>query len=235
MFVEHGADRYTSQARLDAEARLVKAARTPVTTCLPEALVAKLINRFETTTGTRLDAGQRAMVIAFVTDPHLITVGLGPAGACKTTTMRAYQHVLAQDLGVPAENVHKFVHEHRTAARRVLPAGVHRLADRHARRSPQPDGRLHQCRGNRPHRAGAGQPGRRRSRRSRRRQPARREPRRTRRLDRYPRQPPHHDLQPGPRLGPQRRRLDNHPPSRRRVAQDPAPRARRGHPPNPAR
>src|SRR5207302_521668 len=84
--------------------------------------------------GKQLDAGQRAMVVAFATDSHLIAVGLGPAGAVKTTTMHAYQHVLAAhgqrliplatsaaaaavlaaDLGVPAENVHKFVYEHLT-------------------------------------------------------------------------------------------------------------------------
>jgi conjugative relaxase-like TrwC/TraI family protein len=135
VFVEHAAARYTSQALLDAEARLLEAAQTRVRTLgLTPDLVAELLDRFETSTGTKLDPGQRAMVIRFATDPHLISVGLGPAGAGKTTTMRAYQQVLSdngqrliplaassaaaavlsRELNVPAENVHKFVYDHLT-------------------------------------------------------------------------------------------------------------------------
>ncbi|WP_412749613.1 MobF family relaxase [Krasilnikovia sp. M28-CT-15] len=139
VFVEHGAARYTSRAILDAEERLLDAARTPVADAPATAAVHALLDRFETATGTRLDPGQRAMVTVFATDPHLITVGLGPAGAGKTTTMRAYQYVVHQqhrrliplatsasaaavlsaDLGgTQAENVHKFVYEHFTNGQR---------------------------------------------------------------------------------------------------------------------
>jgi conjugative relaxase-like TrwC/TraI family protein len=135
VFVQHRAKRYTSTEILDAEQRLLSAARTHGGQPLDEAGVRVALGGFEAATGTTLDSGQRAMVVAFATSPHLITVGLGPAGAGKTTTMRAYQHVLAAhgqrliplatsaaaaavlaaDLdGTAAENVHKFVYEHLT-------------------------------------------------------------------------------------------------------------------------
>ena len=133
VFTQHRGTRYTSRDILDAEQRLLDAARTPTPQGLPAVSAQAALDGFEATTGTSLDPGQRAMVLAFATDPNIISVGLGPAGAGKTTTMRAYQHVLHQhgrrliplatsaaaaavlssDLGnVPAENVHKFVYEH---------------------------------------------------------------------------------------------------------------------------
>jgi conjugative relaxase-like TrwC/TraI family protein len=135
VFVQHKATRFTSRDILDAEQRLLTAARTSSGAGLPEAAVRAQLAEFEAATGTRLDAGQAAMVVAFATSPALLAVGLGPAGAGKTTTMRAYQHVLtaqgrrliplatsanaaavlARDLdGTPAENLHKFVYEHLT-------------------------------------------------------------------------------------------------------------------------
>lgn len=135
VFVQHAATRYTSQDILDAEQRLLAAARTTAGAGLPELSVQAQLAAFEAVTGVRLDEGQAEMVIGFATSPALLTVGLGPAGAGKTTTMRAYQHVLtahgrrliplatsanaaavlARDLdGTPAENLHKFVYEHLT-------------------------------------------------------------------------------------------------------------------------
>jgi conjugative relaxase-like TrwC/TraI family protein len=142
VFVEHGAARYTSRAVLDAEHRLLSAARTIPTSAgappSPEA-VHDAVREFEEANGTALDQGQRELVAAFLTDPRLLVVGLGPAGTGKTTAMRAYHHalttltrdlgggrarlvplatsaasaaVLARELGVPAENLHKFLHGH---------------------------------------------------------------------------------------------------------------------------
>lgn len=134
VFHSHRSARYTSNEILDAEQRLLHAANTPATAGLSPLSVHSVLDGYEAIHGKKLDDGQRAMVVAFATDPRLITVGLGPAGAGKTTTMHAYQHVLAAhgirliplatsaaaaailstDLGVPAENVHKFVYEHLT-------------------------------------------------------------------------------------------------------------------------
>lgn len=134
VFTEHAANRYTSTAVLDAEARLVAAAHTVTVTdggIAPSVITAALEN-FDTRAAHPLDAGQRALVTAFATDPRRLVVGIGAAGTGKTTATRAYLHVLhaagrrliplatsaasaavlAGELGVPAENVHKFLHEH---------------------------------------------------------------------------------------------------------------------------
>ncbi len=78
-----------------------------------------------------LDPGQRPLVTAFACDERLLLAGIGPAGSGKTTAMRAYAHVLRQggrrliplatsaaaadvlgrELGVHADNLHKFLHE----------------------------------------------------------------------------------------------------------------------------
>ena len=133
VFTDHGADRYTSHAMLAAEQRLVTAATTtaPVAPVTP-ARASAALTAFEADTGTQLDPGQRALVTAFATSPRLLVAGLGPAGSGKTTAMRAYAHiadaagirvialapsaaaadVLSADMGVHADTLHKFLHEH---------------------------------------------------------------------------------------------------------------------------
>jgi ATP-dependent exoDNAse (exonuclease V) alpha subunit len=136
VFTRHGADRFTSQAVLDAEMRLANAARTPTATGLPGPSVAAALDGFEAVTRTSLDAGQRGLVTAFACDSRLLLAGIGPAGSGKTTAMRALHYalrhggqrlvplatsaasadVLGRELGVRAENLRKFLHEH-TAGR----------------------------------------------------------------------------------------------------------------------
>ena len=92
----------------------------------------------EARTGLTLDAGQRSLVGAFATSKARLAVGIGPAGSGKTTAMRAFTHawssagphggrvvplatsskaaqVLGSELGLRAENVHKFLHENGSA------------------------------------------------------------------------------------------------------------------------
>ena len=152
VFTRHGADRYTSQAVLDAEQRLLTAA-----TVVPDASVPgpsrrdveRILTASRADDGHRLDAGQRELVTVFAADPRTLVVGLGPAGTGKTTAMRALRDVLdhaggagagtttgrlvplatsahaaavlAADLGVPAENVHKFLHDHATGSPSRIP------------------------------------------------------------------------------------------------------------------
>jgi conjugative relaxase-like TrwC/TraI family protein len=91
----------------------------------------------QATTGVVLDDGQRRLVSFFACYPAVLAVGIGPAGTGKTTAMRAFAAVLAADgrrlvplatsakaaqvlgeeLGVRAENLHKFLHHQPTPTR----------------------------------------------------------------------------------------------------------------------
>jgi hypothetical protein len=130
VFEQHASTRYTSRAVLDAEARLRDAALRPTAVGLSGPFTQASLDGFE---GRKrpLDEGQRALVTAFATDTRLVVVGLGPAGSGKTAAMQAYVHVAAQagqrviplatsaasaqvlgeDLGLTAENLHKFLWE----------------------------------------------------------------------------------------------------------------------------
>jgi len=131
VFTQHGAARYTSQAVLDAEQRLLNATRTPTVTGTSALSAQAALDGYEARSGATLDPGQRHLVTTFASDDRLLLAGIGPAGAGKTTAMRALAHVLGQhrrrliplatsaasaavlarELGVPAENLHKFLHE----------------------------------------------------------------------------------------------------------------------------
>ena len=131
VFEQHAGLRYTSQAVLDAERRVVTAALTPTAVGLSGPFVSAAIDGFESR-GKSLDEGQRALVAGFATDARMVVLGLGPGGSGKTTAMQAYVHVaaqagqrviplatsaaaaavLAKDLGRPAENLHKFLWEY---------------------------------------------------------------------------------------------------------------------------
>ena len=132
VFTQHGASRYTSQAVLDAEARLVAAAATATVVGVDGQSADVTLAEHERHAGCALDPGQRALARAFACDGRLLLAGIGPAGSGKTTAMRALADVLkaggvgrlvplatsaaaagvlAEELGVPAENLHKFLWE----------------------------------------------------------------------------------------------------------------------------
>lgn len=132
VFTQHGAARYTSRAVLDAEARLVDAAKTATTVGVDGPTAAAALAAHEQATGRVLDPGQRALVEAFACDGRLLLAGIGPAGAGKTTAMKALAEVidaggtgrliplatsasaagvLAEELVTSAENLHKFLWE----------------------------------------------------------------------------------------------------------------------------
>jgi conjugative relaxase-like TrwC/TraI family protein len=132
VFTQHGAERYTSQAVLDAEARLVDAAGYQTSVGVDGQTTDQVVADHEQHTGDELDPGQRALVKAFACDGRLLLAGIGPAGAGKTTAMKALTTVirasgrgrlvplatsasaagvLAAELGTGAENLHKFLWE----------------------------------------------------------------------------------------------------------------------------
>lgn len=132
VFTQHAAERYTSARILAAEQRLLHAAQQEFVPTVDPQIAQILLAGVERESGKTLDPGQRELAIRFACHPARITVGLGPAGSGKTTAMSAFTAltreaghrviplatssasaaVLAQQLGVPAENLHKFLHEH---------------------------------------------------------------------------------------------------------------------------
>ncbi len=136
VFLVHGGERYTTARVLEAEEFLVRAALTKAPAVDPLVYEAALPVH-ESEAGVRLDPGQRHLVEYFSTYPSLLSLGIGPAGAGKTIAMAAYAGVVAADgrrvvplassakaaqvlgaeLGLRAENLHKFLHEQRTDAR----------------------------------------------------------------------------------------------------------------------
>src|SRR5829696_4338788 len=93
-----GADLYTSQRILDAEARLVTAAgrrggASVELTAVDLALLEMAAN------GTALDAGQASLVHQMCSSGARLQLAIAPAGAGKTTAMRALTLAWAQDGG----------------------------------------------------------------------------------------------------------------------------------------
>ncbi|HEX6874305.1 MAG TPA: MobF family relaxase [Nocardioidaceae bacterium] len=131
VFVPHASERYTTPAILAAEQRLVARARVPAFASHDPAFVDAVLDRWQATTGRALDAGQRAVVRDFATNPRALRLGIGPAGSGKTTAMAALAavleaqgrrlvplatsakaaQVLGAELGTRAENLHKFLLE----------------------------------------------------------------------------------------------------------------------------
>lgn len=132
VFTQHAAERYTSARILAAEERLLHAAQHEFVPTMDPQIAHILLAGVERASGKPLDPGQRELAVRFACHPARITVGLGPAGSGKTTAMSAFTAltlesghrviplatssasaaVLANQLGVPAENLHKFLYEH---------------------------------------------------------------------------------------------------------------------------
>jgi conjugative relaxase-like TrwC/TraI family protein len=93
-----GADLYTSQRILDAEARLVAAAGRRGGASVEQAAVDLALLEMAAN-GTALDAGQAALVRQMCTSGARLQLAIAPAGAGKTTAMRALALAWSQDGG----------------------------------------------------------------------------------------------------------------------------------------
>jgi len=131
VFVPHGSERYTTSEVLVAEDALVAAARAGDGPSVDPIVLDAALAVHESRSQVRLDDGQRALVTAFATSTARLAVGIGPAGAGKTTAMQAFAvawqagggrvvllassskaaQVLGDELSARAENLHKFLHE----------------------------------------------------------------------------------------------------------------------------
>ncbi|MBA8792849.1 conjugative relaxase-like TrwC/TraI family protein [Friedmanniella endophytica] len=130
VFVEHGSARFTTRTILDAEERIVTAARKRDAITLDRDIVRAAVDRAGTGS-RRLNDGQRALVRSFCLSGRRAQLALAPAGAGKTTAMRAVADawsaaghevialapsaaaadVLASEIGVPADTAAKFDHD----------------------------------------------------------------------------------------------------------------------------
>ena len=93
-----GADLYTSQRILDAERRLVAAAGRRDGSAVDEAAVDLALLEMAAN-GTALDAGQASLVRQMCTSGARLQLAIAPAGAGKTTAMRALTLAWTQDGG----------------------------------------------------------------------------------------------------------------------------------------
>lgn len=151
VFRRHGSQRYTSEAMLAAEQRLVDAANRaagPVVSAFVRDLA---IRRSEKTTGkkVKLNPGQRALVEHFVSSGRELAVAIGPPGTGKSTAMRAVREawettggrvigfapsavaagVLGDELGVQANTLHSLIAARAAGAEIDIQAGDLLLVD----------------------------------------------------------------------------------------------------------
>ncbi len=128
---------YTTREVLDAEARLQAATATTDAPAIPDELVAAALTDASglrgSLTGRRLTADQQTAVVAIATSARRVDVLVGPAGTGKTRTLHTVHQVweaaygsgsviglapsstaaaeLGSALGIPTENVAKWLHE----------------------------------------------------------------------------------------------------------------------------
>ncbi|NNH70994.1 relaxase domain-containing protein [Nocardia uniformis] len=140
VFTTTGTARWTSHAVLDAEIRLLNAARTPTAAILTAREVDSAIERIQLSSVRALNPGQREIARYLCTAPTKLAVVIGPAGSGKTTAMQAVATAwrdagrdvialapsasaareLSASLGVPARTIHKLLAQ----ARHGVPTGI---------------------------------------------------------------------------------------------------------------
>ena len=98
MYTVAGADLYTSQRILDAEARLVAVAGRRGGASVEQAAVDLALLEMAAN-GTAMDAGQAALVRQMCTSGARLQLAIAPAGAGKTTAMRALTLAWTEDGG----------------------------------------------------------------------------------------------------------------------------------------
>ena len=133
IYTEHGADRYTTNAGLGIERRLVATARDTTGPRLDPATIETAISD--------LDSDQATAVTAVLTSGRRLDVLVGPAGSGKTTTMRAvaraWQAAGRQVLGVSiAENATRILAAHAG----IAAVNAAKLIFEHSPPAPHPHG-----------------------------------------------------------------------------------------------
>lgn len=127
----HGKVRYSHSRVVEAEQHLVEAATEEAGPQVDAEIVEAALDRISKAAKHPLTAEQRALARRFATGGRRIEVGIGPAGAGKTTAMRALVQtahiaglrvvalapsaaaagVLSEELGIATETIAKFLHQ----------------------------------------------------------------------------------------------------------------------------
>ncbi|HWE88796.1 MAG TPA: MobF family relaxase, partial [Pseudonocardiaceae bacterium] len=149
VFHRHGSELHTSQEILDAETRLVDAARGRRGPVVSRRDRQAAIRRFERAAHKQLNPGQRALVEHFVSSGAALARAVGPPGTGKSTAMRAVREawettggrviglapsaaaasVLGDELGVRADTLHSLAVAHQTGVDIDVRAGDMLLVD----------------------------------------------------------------------------------------------------------
>lgn len=138
-----GRELFTTQKVIDSEASMIAAVHQEIIPVAANELFDKVLATASADQFVHLNAAQINLARHFVTDEHAVSVGLGPAGTGKTTSLRlagavveaaggtvygvapsaAAAAVLSDDLGVKAETIDKLVLEWRNGRGPDLKAG----------------------------------------------------------------------------------------------------------------
>jgi len=129
VYTVHGQARFTSERVLDAERDLLDAAHTPTTGFLTGAAADAAVAAVAADVGREMNDGQGQIARHLLCSGQLVAVAVGPAGAGKTTAMKAVvgawtgdgrqvvalapsaaaARVLGTDVGAPAQTVAKLL------------------------------------------------------------------------------------------------------------------------------
>jgi conjugative relaxase-like TrwC/TraI family protein len=144
----HAAERYTSRTLLDAELDLVDAGAETALAPLKPAIFEN-VARAARRRGDRVSEEQLVAARHLCLSPTVLACLVGPAGTGKTTTLRvasaawraggrrvvalapssAAAQVLGDELGLPADNLHKWLHDNATIGQSGLRRGDIVLVD----------------------------------------------------------------------------------------------------------
>lgn len=141
VYRQHATERFTTLEVLDAESRIVSAARTPAGFVVSADTLAASLAEQATRGGHVLDDAQSELARRFACGGHLVEAGIGPAGAGKTSAMSQFAGavragggqvlglapsaaaaaVLGAELGVRADTIHKLLHAYDEHTRNGAP------------------------------------------------------------------------------------------------------------------
>ncbi|KRE28257.1 MobF family relaxase [Agromyces sp. Soil535] len=147
VYVQHRGDRFTTRTVLDREDRLITAGTERAGLIVDDQVFADTLELLQASSRYPLDESQIELARRFAQDGTRITVGIGPAGTGKTTSMRLFARaveatggrvlalapsavastVLAEEIDVEADTAHKLIQIHSTGTEEQRQSARYRL------------------------------------------------------------------------------------------------------------